>query len=87
MIGELKMNWYKSQSDTIPELTDTTSSATVNYMRRNITEKTIETDSEIKTVYEYEEIKVNKSEWDMFQKTIDNEANIDYIAMMLDVEL
>ena len=81
------MNWCKLQCDTMPELIDTTSSSVVNYMRRNITEKTIEVEGETKTVYEYEEIKVNKSEWDMFQQTIDNEANIDYIAMMLDVEL
>lgn len=81
------MNWRKLQCDTMPELIDTTSSSVVNYMRRNITKKTIEVEGETKTVYEYEEIKINKSEWDMFQQTIDNEANIDYIAMMLDVEL
>lgn len=81
------MNWRKLQCDTMPELIDTTSSSVVNYMRRNITQKTIEVEGETKTVYEYEEIKINKSEWDMFQQTIDNEANIDYIAMMLDVVL
>ena len=81
------MNWYKTQSDTIPEIVDTTSSLVVNYMRRNITEKTIEIDGENQTIYEYEEIKVNKADWGIFQQTLDNEANIDYISMMLDIDL
>ena len=81
------MNWYKAQSDTMPEIVDTTSSNTVNYMRRNIIEKTIEIEGKTQTIYEYEEIKVSKEDWGIFQQTIDNEANIDYIAMMLDVEL
>ena len=81
------MDWYKAQSDTMPELVDTVSSSAVNYMRKNITEKTIEIYGETKTVYEYDEIKVPKDEWLVFQQTLDNEANIDYIAMMLDVEL
>lgn len=81
------MNWYKTQSDVRPEIIDTTSSSVVNYMRRNITEKTIEVDGEEQVIFEYEEIKILKENWETFQLSIDNEANIDYIAMMLDVEL
>lgn len=81
------MNWYHSESATRPLETDTTSSKKYNYRRRNITEVQREQDGESITMYEYEECKIPKESWGLYLDTVQQRADIDYIATMTDVEL
>ena len=81
--------WYEVESTTRPELTDTTSSKNWNYVRRNIREelRTDDVTGEAYTVYLYEEQKIDKNYWEMHKAIERNSANIDYIAMMSDIEI
>lgn len=56
-------------------------------MRRNIVEVTEEIDGETVTRYDYEELKVPKESWELYLDSIQARADIDYIAVMTDVEL
>ena len=80
--------WYRSESTVMPEETDLTSSKVYNYVRRNIEEEERE-DEEGNTItmYVFEEMKVSKESWGMYLETIQNTANIDYIAMETGIEL
>lgn len=80
--------WYRSESTVMPEETDLTSSRVYNYVRRNIEEEERE-DEEGNTItmYVFEEMKVPKESWGMYLETIQNTANIDYIAMETGIEL
>lgn len=81
------MNWYKSESAIIPLEIDTESSKQYNYVRRDITEVQREQDGESITMYEYEECKIPKESWGLYLDTVQQRADIDYIATMTDVEL
>ena len=73
--------WKLVRSADRPAATDTESSRTYNYYRRNITEKE---DADDEAYFEFEEAKIAKNEWPVF---IQNRADIEYIAMMTGVEL
>ena len=75
--------WYRSESTVMPEETDLTSSKVYNYVRRNIEEE----EGNTITMYVFEEMKVPKESWGMYLETIQNTANIDYIAMETGIEL
>lgn len=86
----MKFNYQKSQSFVPPELVDTTSSKTTVYLRKNIIQKT-ETDEisgEPYTIYEYDEAKLTKSEYEEYLKELEiadieqQRADIDYIMYM-----
>lgn len=81
--------WYKTESLTRPSTTNTNSSRSYNYMRRNIVEKQRVDDitNEVITYFEYEEIKIPKVEWEVFLQAMANAATIDYIAMMADIDI
>ena len=81
------MNWYHSESATRPLETDTTSSKKYNYVRRNITEVQRTENEEIITMYEYDECKILKEDWGLYEETAQNTADIEYIAVMADIEL
>lgn len=81
------MNWYKSESAIMPLEIDTESSKEYNYVRRDITEVQREQDGESITMYEYEECKIPKESWGLYLDTVQQRADIDYIATMTDVEL
>ena len=81
------MNWYKSESAIMPLETDTESSKEYNYVRRDITEVQREQEGENITMYEYEECKIPKESWGLYLDTVQQRADIDYIATMTDVEL
>lgn len=72
--------WYTSRSSIYPELEDTTSSAKYNYVRRNVVK--IEDG-----LYKYEEAKVEKEYWDLFMFQQQHKADLDYLSMMLGVDL
>lgn len=80
--------WYRSESTVMPEETDLTSSKVYNYVRRNIEEEEREDEEgNIITMYVFEEMKLPKESWSMYLETIQNTANIDYIAMETGIEL
>lgn len=81
------MNWYHSESATRPLETDTTSSKKYNYVRRNITEVQRTESEETITMYEYDECKILKEDWGLYEETAQNTADIEYIAVMADIEL
>lgn len=81
-------NWYESESTEKPSELDTTSSRTTVYQRRNIRKVTREgTDNEpSQEVYVYDERTMSHADYaiELMNK---NTADIDYIAMMSDIEL
>lgn len=77
------MEWKISQSADRPEELDTTSSKVYNYARRNITEETVEgPGGESMTVYNYEELKVEKENWPLYIALEQAKADIDYLNMI-----
>lgn len=91
----MKLEYYKSSSTVKPELIDDSSSKYVTYLRKNIVEKQVtdEMSEETHTVYEYDEAKLTKAEYkqyltEMSVMNIEQQrADIDYIALMCDVDL
>ena len=72
------MNWKIVQSTEKPQEIDTTSSKTVNYVRKNV--HTIEIDGA--EIYEYEELEVSKDVWLLYQELEQAKADIDYLNMI-----
>lgn len=83
------MNWYYAESDTQPSTTDETSSKNWVYIRRNIQQKQrVDEESQLSTIYYgYEELKLLKSNYPIYQLEAQNAADLDYIAMMADIDL
>lgn len=80
--------WVNAEATFEPDAVDTTSSRIYNYVRRNIHEEQREDDEgKISTVWVYEEKKISKENWELYKAVERNSANIDYIAMMTDVEI
>lgn len=77
------MEWQEAQSAQRPEETDTTSSKIYNYVRRNITETHTELeDGSVVTLYTYEEAKIPKASWALYQMVVAQRAEIDYLTMI-----
>lgn len=70
--------WYTGESSVYPELVDSTSSKKWVYVRKNIEEheREDETTGIKETFYSYEEQKVSKEVWGIFEKTIENDERI-----------
>ena len=69
--------WYEGTSSVYPSLVDTTSSKKWVYVRRNIEEHERENDEGIKEIfYSFEEQKVPKDVWGIFEKNIENDVKI-----------
>lgn len=88
------MVWVTSHADQPPELVDISSSPTTAYLRRNVKEVQQEDfDGKMKTVYEYEEASIPIQEYaailaaDTAETAAQNQADIEYIAMEMGVEL
>lgn len=84
------MNWYYAEGRDRPETIDDISSKKWVYLRRNIVEceREDETDPTIKEkFYSYEEMKIRKEDYPIYQLEVQNAANLDYVAMMNDIEL
>lgn len=82
--------WHNSQSTEQPQLIDTTSSNFVVYLRKDITTEEINNT----IYYNYKEYILSKSDWEAINSCLDtypqiekNTANIDYIAIMSDIDL
>lgn len=67
------IEYYISQSTARPETIDTTSSKKYNYVRKNITEITNEDGA---VMYEYEEAKIAKEDWDEYYDSIMKDLEI-----------
>jgi len=71
------MIWKKAESAERPVELDTTSSKTVNYVRKNITEVEREQpDGSKMTMYEYDELAVLKADWELFETVSDTATRI-----------
>lgn len=89
------INYIKSESTIKPELVDTTSSKKYTYLRKDIieTQKTDEISNETITLYEYQEAKLTKAEYQEYLAELSiidiqqQRADIDYIAIMTGVDL
>lgn len=81
--------WYYAEGKERPAIVDETSSKKWVYVRKNIEERirTNEITGETETYYAYEEIKLPKDTYSIYQQEQANAANIDYIAMMNDIDL
>lgn len=82
--------WYYAEGKERPAIVDETSSKKWVYIRRNIEEfeREDETDLTIKEkFYRWEEMKIRKDNWKLYEAVERNTANIDYIAMMEDIEI
>lgn len=78
--------WYYAEGKERPAIVDETSSKNWVYIRRNIEE--FERDLTIKEkFYRWEEMKIRKEDYPIYQLEQANAANIDYIAMMNDIDL
>lgn len=79
------MEWYRAQSTNRPDVIGTTTSKVYNYVRRNIEQGTME-DPEGGTmvVFNYEEAKVPKESWSMYQDLEQAKADIDYLSMLVE---
>lgn len=88
MVGVRKMlNYKKAQSAEQPNELDTISSQTTVYLRKNIVEKTTTDENGDKsTYYEYDECKLTKTEYRAYLLE-KQRADIDYIALMSDIDL
>ena len=81
--------WYYAESNEHPQTVDDTSSKNWVYVRRNIEEheRVDEMTGDAVTYYAYEEIKLPKDTYPIYQQEQANAANLDYIAMMTDIDL
>ena len=69
--------WYSGESSIYPALVDTTSSRKWVYVRRDIEEHERENEQGIKeTFYTFEEQKVSKEVWGIFEKETDNSTRL-----------
>lgn len=84
------MSWYYTEGKDRPLVTDETSSKKWVYIRRNIEEfeREDETDPTIKEkFYKWEEMKIPKENYPIYELEVQNAANLDYLAMMSDIDL
>ena len=79
----LSLNYYKSESGTMPNEIDTMSSPTTVYLRRNIrAEERQDIEAKTtKTVYIYEEATIPRDEYNAYL-TGKTQADIEYLYMM-----
>ena len=79
----LNLDYYPSESDTMPDEIDTTSSPTTVYLRKNIRaeeRQDIETGTS-RTVYVYDEAKVPRQEYDNYLQE-KSQADIAYLYLI-----
>ncbi len=74
--------WYTSESHDKPAEIETGISKKYVYYRKDIEEKTRETEDGTETYYEYKERKVTIEDTDLVDEISQNTADIDYLMMM-----
>ena len=82
--------WYYAEGKEHPAIVNETSSKKWVYIRRNIEEfeREDETDPTIKEkFYKWEEMRIRKENYSIYELEVQNAANLDYLAMMNDIDL
>jgi len=82
--------WHYREGKEHPVIVDEISSKKWIYIRRNIEEfeREDEIDPTIKEkFYKWEEMKIRKEDYPIYQLEMQNAANLDYLAMMNDIDL
>lgn len=81
--------WYYAESNEHPQTVDSISSKNWVYVCRNIEEheRVDEMTGDTVTYYTFEEMKIPKENYPIYELETQNAANIDYIAMMNDIDL
>ena len=79
----LNLDYYQSESDTMPDEIDITSSPTTVYLRKNIhTEERQDIETETsRTVYVYDEAKAARQDYENYMQG-KTQADIEYLYMM-----
>lgn len=75
--------WYKSSSIAYPPLIDITSSKIYVYVRKNVEEQIIEEEGENKNIYIYDELKIPKEVYGIFEKELVNDTRLNDIEEVL----
>lgn len=70
------MNWKKAESAIRPAELDTTSSRKYNYVRKNIVEEQRESEQGTITMYVFDELKVAKTDWELFETVSESATRI-----------
>lgn len=76
------MEWRRVESMNEPSEYDFTSSKKYNYVHKNIHQEEREHDGETYTVFTYDEAKVAKESWNVYQDLLQSQADIDYLTMI-----
>ena len=73
--------WYRTEGGVRPAAVDKESSKTSVFIRKNITEEQREVDGETVIVYVYDEMKLPKELYPVFEQ---QQADIDYLTMLVE---
>ena len=73
--------WYKTEGGVRPKEVDETISDTSVFLRKNIEEVQREVEGETVTVFVYDELKVPKGLYPVFEQ---QQADIDYLTMIVE---
>ena len=73
--------WYKTEGGVRPKEVDETISDTSVFLRKNIEEVQREVEGEIVTVFVYDELKIPKELYPLFEQ---QQADIDYLTMIVE---
>ena len=76
--------WYRTEGGVRPQEVDETISKEFVFLRKNIEEEQREVEGETVTVYVYDEMKIPKDMYPLFEK---QQADIDFISAMTGVDL
>lgn len=79
--------WYKNENGSLdkPTALDTESSKIYAFVRKDFEQ--VEGTEEIPAHWQWMELKILKENMSAYKQTETNAANIDYIAMMADIEI
>lgn len=73
--------WYKTEGGVRPKEVDETISNTSVFLRKNIEEVQRDVEGETVTVFAYEELKIPKGLYPVFEQ---QQADIDYLTMIVE---
>lgn len=73
--------WYKTEGGVRPKEVDETISDTSVFLRKNIEEVQREVEGETVTVFVYDELKIPKELYPVFEQ---QQADIDYLTMIME---
>lgn len=75
--------WCKASSTAYPSIIDSTSSKVYVYVRRNIEQITIEEEGESRIIFTYDEMKIPKEVYGIFEEELQNNSRLNDIEEVL----